>query len=168
MTTRQRTTTTSAATAREALSSSAQEAFKNNDAVKSREAHVPRPIDDEPHKSNSFKKGMIKYVKAGTPIGSYGLEAFFYRFAFEEETLRLSTGHDWNVIVVFLTTVIIAGSGLALAFIDAANKRMAITFYESEKRRETWEYDNYIEGEQNEMIELYCKKGMGEADAEVV
>jgi len=40
--------------------------------------------------------------------------------------------------------------------------------YDNEKRREIWECDNYIEGEQKEMIELYTSRGLSKEDAETV
>jgi len=36
------------------------------------------------------------------------------------------------------------------------------------KKREIWECDNFIEGEQKEMIQLYISKGLSEVDAEAV
>jgi VIT family len=38
----------------------------------------------------------------------------------------------------------------------------------SERDRETWEMENYREGEIQEMIEIYESKGMSHADAELV
>ncbi|GAM17871.1 hypothetical protein SAMD00019534_010460, partial [Acytostelium subglobosum LB1] len=168
------------------LRTSAQEAYRNKDVAKSKAAH--RKIDDEPHKSNAFKKGSIKYLKSGIGFGSYailfciaiviGLEALFNRFnqhniqqqqnADNNLVQRWTSGHDWDSLILYITTVILTGSGVALAFIESHNKRVDINFYESEKKRETWEYDNYVEGEQREMVELYCKKGMNQDDAVVV
>eukprot|EP01132_Coremiostelium_polycephalum_P001252 gene1252-1579_t len=61
-----------------------------------------------------------------------------------------------------------SGCSIGLALVESSNKRIEFNFYEYEKRREVWEYDNYVEGEQREMVELYCKKGMPEDDAQEV
>ncbi|EGG22911.1 hypothetical protein DFA_05041 [Cavenderia fasciculata] len=186
-----------------AINSSAQEAYRENDPDKSRVAHQlvqeQRKIDDEPHKSNSFKKGSIKYLRSCITFGSYGilfciavvigLEAFFHKFGNISGFTIVRNHHhdrgdrgggggtttsasqdeyDWNLVVVYITTVIVTGTGLALAWIESTNKKTEIDFYHSEKKREMWEYDNYIEGEIKEMVELYCKKGMPEPDAEIV
>jgi VIT1/CCC1 family predicted Fe2+/Mn2+ transporter len=38
----------------------------------------------------------------------------------------------------------------------------------AERRRETWEIENYPEGEKREMVEIYVSKGMNEEDARTV
>jgi len=67
----------------------------------------------------------------------------------------------------FLLFLVLA-TALATSFVEYMNKRSAIEFYHSEKKRETWEYDNFVEGERAEMVELYVEKGMAQNDAEQV
>jgi hypothetical protein len=43
-----------------------------------------------------------------------------------------------------------------------------VEYTRAEHKREKWELDNYPEGEQAEMVELYVKRGMTQADAESV
>ncbi|EFA84274.1 hypothetical protein PPL_03351 [Heterostelium album PN500] len=151
------------------INTNAQVAFKNNDVAKSIEAHVPRKIDDEPHK----RKGTLLYLKSSISFGSYAvliciatvivLETFFSFIA--ELPGSQYRENDSHRSVLILTIPILTAISMAFAFVEASNKRLEINFYESEKRRETWEYDNYVEGEQREMVDLYCKKGMANEDA---
>ncbi|KAK5578110.1 hypothetical protein RB653_003063 [Dictyostelium firmibasis] len=152
-------------------------AFKANDSNKSKEAHEIRKIDDEPHKSNSFKKNSIKYLKVAISIGGYALIfsistlialiSFFDRQQKQQnvDMNNINLENDSNFKIVYITTVIIIGCGIGLSLIEASSRKIEYNFYESEKKREVWEYDNYVEGEQREMVELYSLKGMEENDA---
>ena len=55
-----------------------------------------------------------------------------------------------------------------MGFGDYLSSKAELAFQLKEKSRETWEYDNYLEGEKKEMVELYVKKGMTEEDATLV
>jgi len=44
-------------------------------------------------------------------------------------------------------------------------KRAEMDYTITEMKRETWEYENYPDGEKREMIELYQRKGLSERDA---
>jgi len=56
----------------------------------------------------------------------------------------------------------------SLAYTDYLRREEYKSLYNREKRREKWECDNYIEGEQREMVELYMEKGLSRTDAEAV
>ncbi|KAM9964369.1 hypothetical protein ACTFIW_004129 [Dictyostelium discoideum] len=170
----------------------ASSAFKSNDKSASKEAHEVRKIDDEPHKSNSFKRNSIKYLKVAISIGGYALifsistlialQTFFHKQ--QQQQLNNNNNNtniyinnnnnnnnfenDNNFKIVYITTVIIIGCGIGLSLIEASSRKIEYNFYESEKKREVWEYDNYVEGEQREMVELYSLKGMEENDAKKV
>ncbi|KAN0036542.1 hypothetical protein ACTFIV_001840 [Dictyostelium citrinum] len=162
----------------------ASSAFKSNDKSASKEAHEVRKIDDEPHKSNSFKRNSIKYLKVAISIGGYALifsistlmalQTFFNKHQQQHNNnntniyIDNNLENDNNYKIVYITTVIIIGCGIGLSLIEASSRKIEYNFYESEKKREVWEYDNYVEGEQREMVELYSLKGMEENDAKKV
>jgi VIT1/CCC1 family predicted Fe2+/Mn2+ transporter len=145
-------------------------AFMHRDPVLSRAAHSQRRIDEEPHRSNKINQVASKVIITLITTGSTGLITSSVVVvgmisAFNQLLLHLP---NWPLIVILTVLVIVIASGLATALMDATNKRSEIAFYNSEKKRETWEYDNYLEGEQREMVELYTNKGMTHADAEKV
>ncbi|KAF2069371.1 hypothetical protein CYY_009315 [Polysphondylium violaceum] len=162
----------------------ATEAYKTNDVRKSKEAHEIRKIEDEPHKSNSFKKGSTKYIKTATTFGSYSILLCIsivmglHTYLNEKNNVNSSNSNNsnnsnielkvYNHMILFIVTASLFICGIGLTLIESTNRKIEHSFYHSEKRREEWEYDNYIEGEQSEMVELYCIKGMTEYDAQKV
>lgn len=51
---------------------------------------------------------------------------------------------------------------------DALSSKAETEHIIQERNREFWEYDHYLEGEMEEMVSLYTKRGMDRADAEQV
>jgi len=47
-----------------------------------------------------------------------------------------------------------------MAIGDFISTRAEVNMILTEKKRETWEYDNYLQGERNEMVEILNEKGM--------
>jgi len=146
-------------------------AYQQGDLNLSRAAHAPaRRIDEEPHKSNSMKQVGSKLFQIMVTNGSYGLITSSIVLVGMMSALLNHTEFASNALMQVITSAItvVVASALSLGFVDAGNKRSEIAFYKSEKKRETWEYDNYLEGEQREMVELYMNKGMNQLDAEAV
>lgn len=67
------------------------------------------------------------------------------------------------VIAIGMANMI--GDGLSMGLGDYISSKSEKEFYELEKQRETWEYENYIEGEKKEVYDIYIKKGMAHEDA---
>ena len=55
-----------------------------------------------------------------------------------------------------------------MGFGDYLSSQAEVEYTKAEHRREKWELENYPEGEKREMVELYVKRGMTQADAESV
>lgn len=148
----------------------ARDAFREGNLSASIEFH--KKISDEPHKVN-IKRNYTKYTETFVENASCGLfiscsilsgMGSFYGIlqAFDppkEEIL---------VTILFFAVLMLFSVGFAIGYLDYINNKEYSAFYAQEKRRETWEYDNYIEGEQREMIELYVQKGIPRKEAENV
>jgi DNA damage-binding protein 1 len=72
-------------------------------------------------------------------------------------------------------TVLIMGvanllaDGISMGVGDFVSSTSEVEYTKSERAREMWECENYLEGEKNEMIEIYAaKKGITEKDAHTI
>jgi VIT1/CCC1 family predicted Fe2+/Mn2+ transporter len=60
----------------------------------------------------------------------------------------------------------IIADGIAMAVGDYLSSKAYDQYVNSEKQREHWEYHHYKEGEIREVVEIFIKRGMEQADAE--
>lgn len=73
-----------------------------------------------------------------------------------------------NSVILILGFANLIADGLSMAIGDYLSTKSEHEYYREERRRESWEYDNYPEGERREMIEFYKKKGLPEEDSEAL
>lgn len=148
------------------------DAFEKNNPEASKDFH--RTIMDEPHQMINIKRNNYdKYVQsalfsAGNGILNScvvvgcitGLKSMALPFLSSETTISLMT--------LFIGVTTLLCFGFLIGSVDWITKTEYRAFYHNEKKREIWECDNFIEGEQKEMIQLYISKGLSEVDAEAV
>ncbi len=130
----------------------AKEAWKTKDAEASKKAHSAKAA--EKHKTEQGQ--YIKSVVYG------GLDGIITTFAVVAGVAgaKLSAA-----IVLIMGFANLLGDGVSMAFGDYLSTKAEKEYYESERKRESWEVDNYPEGEIKEMVELYQEKGVSKEDA---
>lgn len=68
-------------------------------------------------------------------------------------------------VVILMGLANLLADGLSMGVGDYLSSQAELQYAVNERRREMWETENYLEGEKNEMIEIYKKKGLTEDDA---
>lgn len=68
-------------------------------------------------------------------------------------------------IVLIMGFANLIGDGISMSVGDYLSSKAENEYHKSERKRELWEVENYLEGEKKEMAELYTAKGIEEDDA---
>ena len=128
----------------------ARDAFNN----KSNEASIiAHDWKNEPHNDQG------KYIKS---LIYGGLDGIITTFA----VVAGVAGASLNIgVVLILGFANLIADGLSMAIGDYLSTKAENEYQQIERERETWEVENYPEGEKKEMIEIYISKGMNEEDA---
>lgn len=128
----------------------ARQAFISNDPAMSQLAHA-MPVEHH-QASGEYSKTIV--------FG--GLDGIITTFSLVTsiQGASLSTG-----VVIVLGIANLIADAIGMAFGEYIGEKSEHEWIERERSRETWEFDNYKEGEMNEMVELYKKKGFTEEDA---
>jgi len=108
------------------------------------------------------ERGAGEHIK---PIVYGGLDGIITSFA----TVTSVAGASLSPTVVLVLGVShLIADGLSMGTGDAMSEQAEIDFNKSERKRERWELENNLEGEKEEMIETYTKKGVSRKDAESI
>lgn len=71
-------------------------------------------------------------------------------------------------VVLLLGVANLVADGLSMGLSDYISSQSENEYIINEKKREEWEVDNFLEGEKQEMIDIYHGKGMSVEDAETI
>ena len=71
-------------------------------------------------------------------------------------------------VILVLGFANLIADGFAMGIGDYLSEISELEYIASERRREEYEFENYREGEVQEMIQIYVKKGMSQIDAELI
>eukprot|EP01099_Mayorella_cantabrigiensis_P003146 TRINITY_DN2447_c0_g2_i2.p1 TRINITY_DN2447_c0_g2~~TRINITY_DN2447_c0_g2_i2.p1 ORF type:complete len:230 (-),score=56.29 TRINITY_DN2447_c0_g2_i2:63-752(-) len=71
---------------------------------------------------------------------------------------------QYGVVLIMGFSNLLADA-LAMGLGDYLSSKAEFEYITSEKAREAWEYDNYLEGERREMVEIFETRGLERADA---
>jgi len=146
----------------------ARAAFAQNNREESRLAHssdATPAICERGHLSHAFPTNLRKFVELTIWGGNQGVLVCCVLASGLEALLPDDASAS---LVPSLCIITLFGLALAFGFLDYVHRRADKIFGENEREREKWECDNFIEGEQKEMVELYVAKGMKKEDAETV
>lgn len=134
----------------------AREAYRRYDMEASRKAHEGDNATEKHH------TGHGQYLKSFVYGGLDGIVTTFAVVA-GVAGANLSTG-----LVFILGVANLIADGISMALGDYLSTKAENEYIAAEHLRETWEVQNYPEGEKREMMELYKEKGIPEADAKIV
>lgn len=135
----------------------AKEAFKNKDVESAKKAHEMKKRSYEKH--NTEQGQYIKNVVYG------GLDGIITTFAVVAGVAGAALSPGVVLIMGFANLV---ADGLSMAIGDYLSTKAEMKYKQLERERETWEVENYPQGEKLELIELYTAKGMPLKDAKEI
>mmetsp|Transcript_960 Transcript_960/g.2264 ORF Transcript_960/g.2264 Transcript_960/m.2264 type:complete len:301 (-) Transcript_960:654-1556(-) len=139
----------------------ARDAYASHNADLSRKAHQAASASQaQNHEDGHQSEGdFIKSVVFG------GLDGILTTFAIVSGATGGSLGVEAILILGWSSKL---ADALSMGLGDALSSRAELEFILKEREREYWEFDNYPEGEKEEMMELYKMRGMTESDAKLV
>ncbi|RHY90972.1 hypothetical protein DYB26_009368, partial [Aphanomyces astaci] len=141
-----------------ATKSNAQHAHLLQDKDASRIIHIAKKghVAPEAHLKDG---GHIKSAVYG------GLDGIITTFA--TVTSVAGSGLPHSVILILGLAHLVA-DGMSMGMGDVLSSQAEIDLVHHERAREMWEFDNFPEGEMDEMVELYEQKGIATEDAKLV
>uniref|UniRef100_A0AAV1UPN2 Uncharacterized protein n=1 Tax=Peronospora matthiolae TaxID=2874970 RepID=A0AAV1UPN2_9STRA len=148
------------------------DAFGSGDGEKSRLLHQLKTErgkaggDGDPYVQSTH--AQENHLKGGEYIKSAvygGLDGIITTFA--TVTSVAGSGLPHAVILIIGLAHLVA-DGLSMGLGDMLSSQAEADLANHERSREVWEFENYPEGEIDEMIEVYEKKGVSTEDARLV
>lgn len=132
----------------------ARKAYEGDDLLASRTFHdVKHTTTTEMHKTEG---GLLK------PIIFGGLDGILTSFAIVSGS---AGGNLSRSVILILGFSNIFADALSMGVGEFLSSKAESEWILSERKREVWEMDNYPEGEIQEMIDIYTRRGMDRGDA---
>jgi VIT1/CCC1 family predicted Fe2+/Mn2+ transporter len=131
----------------------AQSAFATGDASLSVTLHQKKVGAPEKH-----TKGA-EHIKSGV-FGA--IDGIITTFSVVSGAVGGSLGSNVILILGFSNLV---SDGLSMGLGDFISSQAEYDYAKAEMRREKWEFENYAQGEMDEMVEIYRDKGLSKEDA---
>jgi len=132
----------------------AKDAYIKNDAKASIDAHSQRASEMHQHSGYYLKSAVYG-----------GLDGTITTFAVVAGVAGAALSANIVLILGFANLI---GDGISMAIGDYLSTRAEQEYHRAERKRETWEFENYPLGEKKEMIEIYMQKGYAKKDAEKI
>lgn len=137
-------------------------AHASRDGAASRELHqLKLEMAQHGHAQENHLAGG-GYIKSAVYGGLDGIIT-----TFATVTSVAGSGLPHSVILIIGIAHLVA-DGLSMGLGDMLSSQAEADLVNHERAREVWEFENYPEGEMDEMIELYEKKGIATEDAKLV
>lgn len=143
-------------------------AFIAGDVEASRDAHNKKAsaseateglLDRAPEKHGGAGSEYVKSIIFG------GLDGIITTFAI----VSASVGAGFSVDVILLMGFAnLIADGISMGFGDYLSSQAELDYAKNEYKREEWEVENNVDGEKQEMVQIYMEKGMSKEDAETV
>ncbi len=141
----------------------AQQAHRSNDIEASRNVHeAKRGMKNMHQHANEAHLGSGGHIKSAV-YG--GLDGIITTFATVTSVAGSGLPH---AVILILGLAHLVADGLSMGMGDMLSTQAENDMVRHERAREVWEFENYPEGEKDEMIELYEKKGISHEDARLV
>jgi len=133
----------------------ARKAYKTGDLEEAKKAHTKKVIQHE-----ESEVGAGRYIKDYV----YGaLDGIITTFA----VVSGVTGASLTAtIILILGFANLLGDGISMSIGNYLGTKSEMDYYNKERDRESWEVDNYPEGETEEIRQIYMKKGFTGKDLE--
>jgi len=140
------------------------EAYEARDAEASRREHDKSLIRGGPHGKEPHMGSASDYIKS---IVFGALDGIVTTFAVVSAAQGGNFKNKGEVILI-MGFANLFGDGFSMGFGEFVGSTAEMDHVKTERKREEWEVDQYIEGEKKEMVDLYMEKGLSEEDANTV
>lgn len=133
----------------------ARSAFRRHDPEASKKAHEGGGAPEE------HQTGHGQYLKSFVYGGLDGIVTTF-------AVVAGVAGANLSASLIFILGIAnLIADGISMAFGDYLSTKAENEYMAAERVRETWEVQNYPDGEKKEMVELYMEKGIAPEDAKI-